>query len=477
MKKVLKYFKPNQELSFFNNIKVEFLIYIVFIGILISSISVVQELIFIERSKASNISLVSSFITILFMFTFLFILKTKNIKFSGNTFSLSLVVILLITMNILDEDVSAMYKYIDSFYVILALLSVSVLYASRSILIINAILIVASTYRVLLFALAHSPEKSEYFKFGFISHTIALLIITFMIYFEKKFTNQTIKKAEQEAVNKELKNQELQASEEEIRASMEELKTTTDALSETNDELTVAKGKAEESDRLKTVFLSNMSHEVRTPLNGIIGFANLLKTKEHVDIRDKYYADIISKSGEQLLKIIDDLIEISQLETEQAKVYKKILDIDRLLNDIINDFNPIVSQKGIKLFIDEDCKNTGLDTIGTDEAKLRSILKQLVDNAIKFTSKGFVKLKYYQEGKDIVFEIKDSGIGFEKKNAQNIFDRFMQANEKIAIDFGGLGLGLTIAKLNVESLGGQMFVESESGKGSIFRFKIPDKSI
>ena len=296
-----------------------------------------------------------------------------------------------------------------------------------------------------------------------------------MIYFEKKFTNQTIKKAEQETRIKELQIQELAAGEEEILAGMEELRTTTDALKESNVELAIAKAKAEESDRLKTIFLSNMSHEVRTPLNGIIGFASLLLTKEYADAQDKYFADIISKSSEQLLKIIDDLIEVSQLETNQFKIHYKPCNIDVLLNELINDFEPVVSKKGIKLFIDPDCKNALRNEITTDAPKLKSILKQLIDNALKFTLKGYVKIRYnYQEG-SVIFAVEDTGIGFKQKKTSDIFQRFVQANEKIAIDYGGLGIGLTIAKLSVESLGGQIFAKSQPAKGSVFSFKIPDK--
>ncbi|MEN8121466.1 MAG: response regulator [Bacteroidota bacterium] len=474
MKKIFNYFTPKQELSFFDNIKTKFLISIIFVGLLIILVSVIQELIFIERSKASIISIASSVITGLFLIISLVILRKKGVQLAGNIISLGLVIILLITMNILQKDVSAMYKYIDGFYVILALLSLGVLYASRYILIINAILILASTIRIFLFAIAYSPENEEYFRFGLISHTVALVIITAVLYFEKSFATRAIKKANKETHEKELQNQDLKTSEEEIRASMEELKTTTDALEESYGELSIAKEKAEESDRLKSVFLTNMSHEIRTPLNGIIGFSNLLKSQEHATKKCKYYTDVITKSSNQLLKIIDDIIEISQLETGQVNINTSKVNLNYVILNLVEEFKYSSDKKGINLLVETNLTDDE-SNIYTDEPKLLKILTNLIENAIKFTKKGFVKIKYKLNGQTLEFFIEDTGIGFEQGKTYNIFDRFVQANEEISIDFGGLGLGLTIAKLNTELLGGKINAESELGKGATFHFNIPYK--
>ncbi len=255
---------------------------------------------------------------------------------------------------------------------------------------------------------------------------------------------------------------------------MEELRATTDALKESNEELTFAKGKAEESDKLKSVFLTNMSHEIRTPLNGIIGFSNLLNSQEQTDKKGKYFTEIISKSGEQLLKIIDDIIEISQLETQQVKISTSKVNINYLLINLIEEYRYSTDKKGIELVLETNLSDDD-STIYTDEPKLLKILTNLIENAIKFTKKGFVKVKYDVKNEMLAFDIEDTGIGFEQGNTFNIFDRFVQANEGISFDFGGLGLGLTIAKLNTELLGGKINAKSELEKGSTFDFNIPYK--
>ena len=472
MKNVLSYFIVEQEVGLYEKQKITAFLVISIIGFSLAIFNIVQTV--ITPTENLKITLLSGISISTFILISLFLLKRYGIKTAGNIFALGLVLILAISMNILNEQISVEYKFHQGYYTIIGLFSFGVLFASRKILLINTIIILFSTTRVYLFALSQTPEQKELYTTGFIHHTITLLGISAILYFAIKFAERAIKEAKEDTRIKEIQNQELRASEEEIRASMEELKATTDALEESNDELYIAKGKAEESDRLKSVFLTNMSHEIRTPLNGIIGFSNLLNSQEQTNETGKYYTGIISKSGEQLLKIIDDIIEISQLETQQVKINTSKVNINYLLVNLIEEYRYSTDKKGIKLILETNL-NDNDSIIYTDEPKLLKILTNLIENAIKFTKKGFVKVKYTIKDKMLAFGIEDTGIGFEQGKTFNIFDHFVQANEGISFDFGGLGLGLTIAKLNTELLDGEIKATSELGKGATFDFTITYK--
>jgi len=426
----------------------------------------------ISPTENLEMTILSSVSINIFVIINLFLLKKYGIKTAGNIFALGIVLIVTAVMNILDSKISAEYKFHQGFYTILAVFSVAVLFASRKTLLINTLIVFITTSRVYLFAIEQSPEQKELYNIGFISHSITLIGISIILYFSVKFAEKAIEDAKEDARIKQIQNQELAASEEEIRASMEELKATTDALKESNEELTIAKGKAEESDKLKSVFLTNMSHEIRTPLNGIIGFSNLLNTQEQTDKTGKYYTEIISKSGEQLLKIIDDIIEVSQLETGQAKIHTSKVNLNYLLINLIEEYKYSADKKGIDIRLEIELNDED-SIIYADESKFLNIIKNLIENALKFTNKGFVKVKCKLQGEMLEFSVEDTGIGFEQGNTFNIFDRFVQANKEISIEFGGLGLGLSIAKLNSELLGGEIYANSMIGKGSVFGFTIP----
>lgn len=470
MKKLLNYIIGDKEIGLYERQKTVALITMSVIGFIIISFVLIQN--FINQNENLEITLLSGISVNIFLIINLFLLKRYGIKTSGNIFSLGVVIILATFMNILNSNIFVDFKFYQGFYSILGLFSLGVLFASRKLLIVNTIVILFTTTRVYLFAISQTPEQKELYKTGYIHHTLTLIGIASILFFAIKFAEKAIADAKKDARIKALQNQELAASEEEIRASMEELKATTDALEETNNELSIAKEKAEESDKLKSVFLTNMSHEIRTPLNGIISFSNLLNTQEQTDKTGKYYTDIISKSGEQLLKIIDDIIEISQLETGQAKIHTSKVNLNYLLINLIEEYKYSADKKGIDILLETNLSDDD-SIIYTDESKFLNIIKNLIENALKFTNKGFVKVRYKLIDKILKFEIEDTGIGFEQERTFNIFDRFVQANKEVSIEFGGLGLGLSIAKLNTELLGGKINAKSELGKGSEFSFNIP----
>jgi len=241
-------------------------------------------------------------------------------------------------------------------------------------------------------------------------------------------------------------------------------------------QLELAKEKAEESDRLKKEFINNMSHEIRTPMNGILGFSQLLNIPNLKDKDRKYYSDIILDSCNQLLSIVDDIIEISKLGTKQVDVINKEVSLNNLLSELYSAFDDKAKEKDISLILKNGLAD-GQSNIFTDEAKLYKILNNLLENALKYTDKGFVEFGYNIKktgnNKIVQLYVKDTGIGIEDEKQRKVFNRFSQAESELSRKYGGLGLGLSIAKENSALIGGEISIESEKGKGSTFFITIP----
>lgn len=239
--------------------------------------------------------------------------------------------------------------------------------------------------------------------------------------------------------------------------------------------LQLAKDKAEESDRMKSMFLSNMSHEIRTPMNAIVGFADMLhevglKREE----KDKFL-DAITRSGDSLLMLINDIIDISKIEAGQLKLVSSPCNVNELLDELETDFAGELARKNksnISLYIQKEFPGPDF-IIHTDAMRLRQVLSNLVGNAIKFTDEGFIEIGYRVQAGKLLFYVRDSGVGISKEDQAVIFKRFGQAESQQPRNFSGTGLGLTISKNIIGLLGGDIWVESIPDEGSTFWFTLP----
>ena len=232
-----------------------------------------------------------------------------------------------------------------------------------------------------------------------------------------------------------------------------------------------AEQKAIDSDRLKTAFLQNISHEIRTPMNSIVGFSDLLKDKKTSDIERTEYLELIGKSSEQLLNIVNEVLDISLIETGNTSVAKKRVNLNNLINEIYSLYEPLI--KGDISFSSVKGLSDPLSLILTDAYKVRQTLNNLINNAIKFTDYGQIKFGYNLVNNELEFFVEDTGIGINPDFHLEIFDRFHKVGPENIKIYEGVGLGLAICKGNIDLLKGRIWLESEAGKGSKFFFTIP----
>ncbi|MCF8328016.1 MAG: response regulator [Bacteroidales bacterium] len=236
--------------------------------------------------------------------------------------------------------------------------------------------------------------------------------------------------------------------------------------------LLIAKNKAEESDRLKTTFLNNISHEIRTPANSIMGFAELLRDENISQVEQQNHIKNINISGQRMLDTINLIIDISRIESGEENIKPSNININKLLDAVYGEFEQNAKDKGLKLITAKPHKDDEAQ-VKTDEEKLMQVLTILLKNALKFTKKGTIELGYEKKEGAFEFFVKDTGVGIPSQKQKYIFERFVQADNKNTRSYQGVGLGLAIAKAYVKILGGRIWVESEKGQGSTFYVTIP----
>jgi signal transduction histidine kinase len=270
---------------------------------------------------------------------------------------------------------------------------------------------------------------------------------------------------------------ELRDTIQELEIKNQELESYNEELKNTIIELDKARIEAEKSDKMKSIFLANMSHEIRTPMNSILGFSEILLNNGFNRRQTKKYLIIINKNGEQLLKLINDIIDLSKIQVGELKLEESTFSVDEFCDEIYENFsvNSQLIKKDIKLLYNMPEELDDI-YITTDRERLKQVMNNLIGNSIKFTEKG--RIEY---GCDIIGEdklkiyVKDTGIGLDEKNKYEIFNQFVQINSKEYSKKEGTGLGLSISKGIIELLGGKIFIESEINKGTTISFTIPVK--
>ena len=254
-----------------------------------------------------------------------------------------------------------------------------------------------------------------------------------------------------------------------LQSSEEKLRKITEAAN-------AAKNKAEQSDRLKAAFLANMSHEIRTPMNSILGFSELIRKEQISKGEIEEYADIISYSTKRLLRMIDDIIEISKIETGQVDLNETAFRTDDLFQELYEYYRREIEsagKQGIALHL--MLPDEGMQVrIVTDRAKVKQVLVNLLDNALKFTQKGTITFGCSRPRDGFCeFFVTDTGIGIAAADQDKIFETFRQIDYSNARHYSGTGMGLSISRSLVELMGGRIWVESVPGKGSTFHFTLP----
>ncbi|NHB69074.1 PAS domain S-box protein [Perlabentimonas gracilis] len=284
------------------------------------------------------------------------------------------------------------------------------------------------------------------------------------------FTDITERKKAEEA----LRESELTLKEknEEYLALNEELTESNERIAKINKELVDVTKKAVESDKLKSAFLANMSHEIRTPMNAIIGFSEMLLNPKLPTERKDFFAHILNSACHQLLSVVEDVIDISKIETGQMEVHLGKASINKAIYRIRDIFEPQAQANGVQILVSCHLPNNR-DEVLTDSSKLNQVLTNLLNNALKFTESGTVDIGYTLADSMLKFYVKDTGVGIDPSNHELIFERFRQVDMGSTRNYGGTGLGLPICKAFIEMLGGTIWVESELGKGAKFYFTIP----
>ena len=330
---------------------------------------------------------------------------------------------------------------------------------------------------------------------------LSVLIMIYLIHFWRVRTIRKQKKKLEETVEQrtsELQkvNTHLEEMNEEVNQQKEELLTQAENLILVNDrlvksekelelhkkgleelvkqrtkELEKAKKKAEESDKLKSAFLANMSHEIRTPMNAIVGFAQILMIDNDNEEFVKNYITQINNNAEHLLMLIDDILDISRIESGQITIIKESFYVNSLLEEAYSSALALSGNKSIDIRLKNFKEDLNIKLF-SDRYRLKQILMNLLSNAVKFTKRGYVELGFDVKGNDVLFYVRDTGVGIAKKDQSKIFERFIKINNPEDEFYSGTGLGLAISTRLAKLLGGSLSVNSGLNKGSVFTLRL-----
>lgn len=318
-------------------------------------------------------------------------------------------------------------------------------------------------------------ESRDFYKTNFNLLIYILIVLLFIVTALSVVNRQRRIKQRRsnEQIHKiELQNAQLEEAYNQLGRVISELEDANVRLKETNINLDQARKKAEESDNLKSAFLANVSHEIRTPLNSIVGFSSLLNDVDLDETTRNTYIDLIESNTESLLVLIDEIIDLSKIEAEQLSLNLQEFSMDQLLKDQCQIFNQNNKNPDVIFDVVKASDNQVL-LIHSDRVRVKQIFINLLSNALKFTNSGRIELGYFiGMNQEIIFFVKDTGIGISKEFHQAIFHRFRKLNENSGKVFRGTGLGLAITQKLVGLLGGKIWLESEPGRGTTFFFTL-----
>ena len=305
--------------------------------------------------------------------------------------------------------------------------------------------------------------------FSIILFLLSFFIILFRIVYPIDLLRVIMLKLSSNDMNVEIEKNKYDDEVGDMIGAIEVFKDNTQKLISSEHQLKLAMEDAKNANKAKSIFLARMSHELRTPLNAILGFTNILKKSMNATIQEKDNLNIIKKSGEHLLNIINEILELSKIEAGKIELNPKTFNLFELIKEIENIFAFRCEAKELKFTINLSKNLPSL--IYADEQRLRQILINLLGNSLKFTKEGEISLYIYELNNKLFFEVKDSGIGIDKKNQEKIFKPF----EQIKLDNytqQGTGLGLSITKELITLMGGTIYLKSKLGSGSEFYFSI-----
>ena len=417
-------------------------------------------------SAGTYSSLYVQFVFLFILIVCLFLFKLRKHRFVGNALSLLVIIMEIASVFFNFSGDIPMNFMIDEFYLFLAFLVFTPMFASQWVVITNTILvIITSVSAFILKKNSFPPEIIHTAAIGVGVYVLSVIIVFIFSYLYTDLLYKAINEVNKKFISEEEKNKELFQN-----AKMIQLQ---------NEQINLAKEKAEESNRLKSAFLSNMSHEIRTPMNAVLGFTEILKSTE-LNTKQKEYIKIIETGGKHLLNLINDIIDISKLESNQIRISETKCNINYLLDELKDFFTLDLIRKNkenVKIIINKGFNETQ-DSIYTDNLRVRQILINLISNAVKYTDKGKIEISYtLNQNSMLLFSVKDTGIGIPENNLNIIFERFRQSDETAENKYGGTGLGLAIAKACVNLLNGDIWAESEKNQGSVFYFTIPYKPV
>ncbi|MFW5886989.1 MAG: ATP-binding protein, partial [Bacteroidota bacterium] len=308
-----------------------------------------------------------------------------------------------------------------------------------------------------------------YFLWVFLPLLVITLAALLWSYSLKKQVRKKTEALNRELIIKNRIQEELENNRQQLEDQNKKLLYQNHEIARINEELALAKDNAEKNDYQKTAFLANMSHEIRTPMNAIIGFCELLDQDPAEDETSKY-TEIIAQSAQRLLHLLNDIIDISKIESGQIGIHKTHVNAERLVNSLVAFYQMQARNKGLNFIFSPDEKYRNFE-FSTDEHRVTQVLNNFLSNAFRHTDFGTIEVGYtIRENHSILFWVKDTGKGIDAEEQGQVFERFYQAKTHQA---GGAGLGLAIAKSIVEYMGGEIGLESKIGEGSTFWFSLP----